>query len=53
MRIPVRAHRVQLDDDGATLAAMAACGLVGVLAAAAVTMDELLAVLHPLLPYMY
>ena len=53
MRIPMRAHRGRLDDEGAALAAMAACGLVGVLVATAVTMEELIALLHPLLPYMH
>ena len=53
MRHPAFSDRSMGSDEGAALAAMAACGLVGALVASAVAIEDLLALLHPLLPYMH
>ena len=51
MRSPATRRGSRLDDDGAAIAAMASSALVGVLLASVLAIEELGALLHPLLPY--
>lgn len=53
MRIQTFHRPRPLDDEGAVLAAVAVCGLAGVVVATALAVEPLLALFHPLLPYLH